>query len=427
MNSYKYYLGLTSQLPFCSVPLRLDTYSNCQFSCSYCFAKARGGLRSSGPNKRLDPKTLEARLDRVAKGTISGATDEFLRKRVPIQMGGMTDPFSPWEERLKVSLTVLKILAKHDYPTIISTKSALVGEDAYREVLSKGNFYVRISFSAVSDGLLDSIEKGLPTVDQRLKTISRLTEVGVPVSARLQPIVPGHETAASYLLNQVADHGAVHASAEFLKYPLESSSREFNSLSKSAPDLLDLYRTLGGKRVGREISLPAEVKVKTHFQLRKLAASKGIDFGFADNEFLHLNTYASCCNAADKFLRNAHFFNANILNILKSQAGNRRIQFHYPETAWLPKLSMLSHLNSRSRVSHSSFTPSEAWKEILRRKWNSRSRRGGPADYFGIAALHERDSNGNLVFEWTGDVTSNASGFSGAQRSSFDQLAIIEG
>ncbi|NNW81290.1 hypothetical protein GTA61_20640 [Roseobacter sp. HKCCD8831] len=319
-------------------------------------------------------------------------------------MGGMTDPFSPWEERLKVSLQALRILAKYDYPTIISTKSTLIGEETYREVLAEGNFYVRISFSAAIDSLLNSMEKGLPSIEQRLGTIARLTEVGVPVSARLQPIVPGHEQVASQLLNLAADHGAVHVSAEFLKFPLENSSKEFISLSKNAPELLDVYRSSGAKRVGRELCLPAEAKVSTHFELRNLALAKGIHFGFADNEFLHLNPYVSCCNAADKFLRNAHFFNANALSILKSQMSKEQIRFKYPDDAWLPKQSMLSHINSRSRMSLSSLSANQAWKEILRRKWNSRSRRGGPADYFGIKPREERDSVGNLIFEWNRDV-----------------------
>ena len=108
-KNYKHALSITSQLPFCSVPLRLDTYSDCQFSCAFCFAKSRGGNLGNAPRTIANIGAIGNRLKRIAAGTIRSALDEMLEKRVPIQFGGMTDPFSPWELKIKATAEALKL------------------------------------------------------------------------------------------------------------------------------------------------------------------------------------------------------------------------------------------------------------------------------------------------------------------------------
>lgn len=400
MQSYKYYLALTSQLPFCSIPLRLDSYSECQFACSYCFAKSRGGQKGSGPSKALDPTLLENRLKRVAAGQIHGATDEFLSKRIPIQFGGMTDPFSPWEVRKRVSLRALETLKDHDYPTVISTKSTLLASAEYARLLSEGNFYVRVSLTAIDESNTSTVESGVSSRGERIGLIERLAGFGIPVSVRLQPIVPGFEHEAHHILEMSARAGAKHVSAEFLKLPIESSSHEFARLTSSFPELLNHYKANGAQRVGRELVMPAKMKAETLFALRQHAEALGLVFGFADNEFLLLNTFRSCCNGADLFLREASFFERNILGVLKSQQGQSEFRLEFPESAWAPNNSVLSHLNSRSRINRPGLTSRQIWDEIVRSKWNSNAPRGGPSNYWGVTDSKKLDADGNKVFRF---------------------------
>lgn len=43
MDKYSTPFGLIGQFSFCGLPLRLDTYAGCGLSCTYCFARLRGG------------------------------------------------------------------------------------------------------------------------------------------------------------------------------------------------------------------------------------------------------------------------------------------------------------------------------------------------------------------------------------------------
>ncbi|NVN23268.1 radical SAM protein [Asaia siamensis] len=398
---YKYYLALTSQLPFCSVPLRIDTYSSCQFSCSYCFSKARGGSSLAKSNQEISPSQLEKRLHRVSRGRISGAVDEFLSRRIPVQLGGMNDPFSPWEREKRRTLETLKVLRDFHYPTLISTKNTMLAEEPYLEILQDGNFLVRISATAGSSDTRVKLEKGVPLWEARLKAAEKLSSKGVPVSFRFQPIVYDENEHVISMIRSAGSSGVRHISAEYLKLPIEKSSRQASYLARSFPNMADTYRQNHARQVGRELVLSSSAKAEGLYQLRAETIRNEMLFGFAENEFLHLNTFQSCCNAADQFLENANFFSSNILGIIKRQLNAEKITFHLPDNFWVPTNSVFSHLNSRSRGKEGSDTgssPRERWIKLLQDKWNSKSERGGPSGFWGISDLGEVDRHGNKIF-----------------------------
>lgn len=397
MKNYKYALGITSQLPFCSVPLRLDAYNKCQFSCAFCFAKARGGNSKPKGLQSAKPETLLARLNRVAAGKVRSATDEFLERRIPIQLGGMTDPFSPWERESGVTLELLKVLASFNYPTILSTKGTLAQSTDYLKVLANGNFYVRQSFTALEPKSLAQIERGVPTQRDRLQTMEALSHAGVPVSARLQPVFANSEKFAENTIAEAADAGAKHVSVEYLKWPVESNSTEQIRLSEILPEAKAEYLHNGAKRVGREFVLPPEFKYPRLVSLKTHATRKGLVFGFADNEFLHMNEFDACCNAADLFLEGANFFDANILGLIRSQRDSDEIRFDTSLINWIPKHSVFSHLNSKSRPEKSN-NEKDRYIDFLKEKWNASSWRSGPRSFWGISELGKKDTAGQDLF-----------------------------
>src|SRR5437899_9617132 len=123
MDTYKHFATVSSQVYFCACPIRLDSFNRCQFGCTYCFSRNRS-LDASTPGWRsANPVAFKSRLDRISDGTIGSAFDEFLGARVPIQLGGVQDPFSRMELRLRITEKLLQTLRACDYPTIISTKA----------------------------------------------------------------------------------------------------------------------------------------------------------------------------------------------------------------------------------------------------------------------------------------------------------------
>ena len=397
--AYKYYLSVTSQAPFCSTPLRLDAYSACQFGCAYCFAKSRGGNISSSQLRIADAKTLQDRLARVRRGELCSALDELLARRVPIQFGGMTDPFSPWELRHSASLSLLSVLCDDDYPTLISTKSTIPALAEYADVLSRGNFYIRFSITGADEGLTRELEAGVASPTERLAALGTLAQKGVATSVRLQPLIVGHEDAAVDIIRAASEHGAKHVSAEYLKLPVEKALSQAKSLDRVLPRIRSEYISKGARRVGREYLLPAEEKLAGHEKLAVAANDVGLLYGYADNEFLLRNNFTSCCNASDQFLRGTSMFQGNILSTIKSSACSD-IRFVELNLDHVTEFPMDNYLNSRSRVKlPSSATPKERWIALLRKKWNAPSWRGGPASFWGIVDTGKVDQNGDKIFK----------------------------
>lgn len=395
-------MALTSQLPFCSVPFRLDSYSNCQFGCQYCFSKARGGAFAVSNSTTVDNLQLKKRFQRAAEGSPRGATEEFIQRRIPIQFGGMNDPFGPFESRKGISLETLNILADHDYPTIISTKGTILASDEYLSVLARGNFYVRISVAAVDTELASALEPGVPSVGARMNCARRLAARGVPVSLRLQPIIPGFEEDAVMLIIDAASHGLKHVSAEYLKLPVESAAHNFTKLQRTLPGIRKLYESHNATRVGREFTLPIGFKKPRLNALKNIATDLGLVFGFAENELLLQNDFTSCCNASDLFLRDANYFNFNIAGILRSQTHSGEFRFAVPQSEWLPDHSIFSHLNSKSRVPVGDGSNRDAWTKLLKDKWNAGPWRGGPASFDGVVNTGSLDDEGNYIYRLEG-------------------------
>lgn len=398
MSSYKYYMAPTSQMHFCSVPLRLDSYSNCQFGCQYCFSKARGGAFSASNAKTINNSHLKNRLQNAINGSPRGATEDFLKRRIPVQFGGMNDPFGPSEGKKSVSLETLKVLADYDYPTIISTKGTILSDDEYLSILARGNFYVRISIAAVDPKLTALLEPGVPSVNARMQSAEKIAAKGIPVSLRLQPIVPDFEQDAESLIIAAANHGFKHVSAEYLKLPVETAAHNFVKLQETLPGIRNLYSEQNANRVGREFILPTTFKKPRLVKLKSVAEQQGLVFGFAENELLLQNDFSACCNASDLFLREANFFNFNIAGILRKQMNSNDFRFAVSNNEWLPAHSVFSHLNSKSRVPVGNGSNREAWNTFLKNKWNAGSWRGGPASFDGVVDTGSLDEAGNKIF-----------------------------
>mgnify|MGYP001944611474 CR=1 FL=1 len=398
MKPYKYYAGITSQVGFCATPLRLDSYNRCQFSCEYCFASTRQG---HGRNEKFqigNPTSLLNRFARVFDGKISSALDELISRRVPFQLGGMSDPFSKLESEKRVTLEYLKILKKYDYPVIISTKSSAIINPEYLDIVSGSNIYVRFSTTVVDPILQPKIDRGCPPVVELAAAAKTLHNEGVPVCFRFQPIIPGHENHVKELLDLAYNSCVKHISAEFLKCPIDANKKFGKSLIEIlSGNPIQHYKTLGAKKQGREYILPID------YRARKLAAmaletrNRGMSFGFADNDLLLHSDGNACCAASNLYLRDANYFTANIVSLAKDKPIGEKLYFGDFLSGWIPQTAISTYLNSKARLIVSDKTKPE-WLNYLQAMWVGDLGVFCP-DYFdGIEMTNETDENGLPVF-----------------------------
>ena len=105
-----------------------------------------------------------------------------------IRLGGMTDCFMPLEKKFQKTYETIKLLNKYRIGYLIVTKSALIADKEYLEILDKDLAHIQITVTTLNDELCKTYEKASPP-SERIKAILCLQELGYDVAIRLSPII----------------------------------------------------------------------------------------------------------------------------------------------------------------------------------------------------------------------------------------------
>ena len=214
----------------------INPYRGCEHGCVYCFARPTHAWLGLSPG--LD---FETRL--FAKPDAAGLLERELARPGyqprPIAMGTNTDPYQPVERRLKVTRSILEVLAAHEHPVSITTKSALVARDIdlLAPMAEKGLASVAVSVTTLDADLAMKMEPRAARPERRLETIRMLAAAGLPVTVMAAPMIPAlndHELEA--ILIRARQAGAVHAGYILLRLPLELKDLFGEWLSTHYPD-----------------------------------------------------------------------------------------------------------------------------------------------------------------------------------------------
>jgi DNA repair photolyase len=400
-RAYNTPLGLTSQFSFCGLPLRLDTYAGCAISCSYCFARLRGGNAQTNKIRYADPNSVITRFKNAfSKPEVTtGVVAELVRNKTPLHFGGMSDPFQPIENKEKASLKLLKYLASIQYPTVISTKSALVSSPEYVDVLKENkNLVVQFSFSTIDDQLAGIVEPHSNKPTQLLKTITVLSINGIKTTVRWQPFIPSFSEEPAEFVHKVSTCGIKHVGLEHLKLPLERKSPLWMKLSSTLDfDIKKYYLNSGAKNDGRELVLPAEFKILVAKKVKEETRKRQLTFGSADNDIQYLSDNNCCCSGVDQF---EGFENWNKFQIAyavkKSNGGNITIDLISNE--WRPKGAINKYLNSHSRIElegkHAQID------DYIFDRWENLDSPFNPTRFHRVINSEKRDAKGFRIYEW---------------------------
>jgi len=169
-----------SHILWCDIPIRFDTYRGCSFGCLYCreHKKQRAGLAP----QRME---TEIALRRFIEGKRVCET-KWCDWDIPIQWGGISDPFQPYEEVKRLSYNCLKVFAESYYPVIITTKSILISRWDYLSILSQCNAVIQVSMASER---YKGLEPHAPSFNERLRQLPMLSSNTKRVLVRTQPYI----------------------------------------------------------------------------------------------------------------------------------------------------------------------------------------------------------------------------------------------
>jgi DNA repair photolyase len=213
----------------------INAYRGCEHGCVYCFARPTHAWLGLSPG--LD---FETRLFAKPNAAELLARELARPGYVPrtIAMGTNTDPYQPVERRLKITRAILEVLAEHNHPVSIVTKSALVARDLdiLGPMAARGLASVGVSVTTLDTELAKRMEPRAARPERRLETIRMLAAAGLPVTVMAAPMIPAlndHELEA--ILIRARQAGASHAGYILLRLPLELKDLFGEWLSEHRP------------------------------------------------------------------------------------------------------------------------------------------------------------------------------------------------
>ena len=221
----------------------INPYRGCQFACNYCDAVTEKYLVHKDYKdfsriiyvKKNAPEVIEKEVKKVKPDVVA--------------MSGVTDPYQPAEKKYELTRKILEILAEHEFPVHIITKSDLVLRDIdlLREIARQTWCSVSLTIITFNKELLPYLEPFAPSPERRLEAVERLNEAGIQAGVDFTPIVP-------YLLdNEENIEDVIKRASESAEYILIGAAmtlrsnqrvRFFELLKKNFPELVAKYENL---------------------------------------------------------------------------------------------------------------------------------------------------------------------------------------
>jgi DNA repair photolyase len=329
-----------------------------------------------------------------------GIVGEFLRRRVPIHFGGMSDPFQEIERHYGVTLDYLTTLRDSDYPTVISTRGVLVSHEPYLSLLREMNkVVVQFSMTSTEDQFRSQLEPYSPSSAALLRAMNRLSDVGVKVTCRWQPYVPGKSESPSDFVRRVSDAGARHLALEQLKVPIDANAPAWGRFEKeSGVRWRQEYKNGGATRDGREYILRGPEKLTTIRTVSSLTRKTNMTFGVADNEYQYLSDTQCCCSGVDQFDGFENWFKHQIAYAIRKTEGNL-ITYESIANEWLPRSSVDRFLNSHTRLGKKLGTKGTI-SDHIRFRWNHPNVSGSPATFSSVVPTEQFTPQGFRIYRW---------------------------
>lgn len=403
----------TGEIADCSLPVTLDTYSNCAFGCVYCFSQYQRGI--GGSKEDYFSKKVKSVNPEAIKHIFSG-TDEsnqfykYVKDRRPIQYGGLSDQFDGFERKYGITYEVLKYLREINYPICFSTKSAWVFHDPKYQELFRGadNWNMKFSIITLDEEDARRIEVGVPTPQERLEAMriyNTLSKGGTTL--RLRPFIVGvSDKTYLDLIRAAKEAGATAVTTEFFCLEMRSikqAQEHYQVISDCAGfDIVEFYRKYSNG--SGYLRLNRKIKEKYIHKMRDLCHELGMRFYVSDAHFKECSDNCCCCALPPEWdYSRGHF--AAALQIAK-KTGQVKWSDIEGDMYFLDMgYSKAQGFNCNSTENRAKFN-GMTMKDYLRYLWNNPKRGQSPYKAFErVLRPDGTDENGDIIYKYDQSVT----------------------
>jgi DNA repair photolyase len=265
-----------SGLCTCPPKLTFNPYTGCDHQCTYCYAS------SYIPNfKDCHPKKDALPMLKREAAKLKGET---------ISISNSSDPYPRTEATEGLTRRCLEILVENNCKIQIITKSNLVTRDD--DLLTKVPSTVALTITTDDDDLSKILEPFAPSSSQRIRAAQDLIKAEIPVSVRIDPIIPHVNDQPERIIKILSDIGVKHITCSTYKAKADNWMRLTIAMPQMAERLKPLY-FVQGEKIGGSAFLPKALRYKILKPIRDLAEANGMKFGVCREGLAKLNT-ATC-------------------------------------------------------------------------------------------------------------------------------------
>ena len=404
----------TGEIADCSLPMTLDTYSNCSFGCVYCFSQYQ---RSNGEERKKNYLSKSVRcinVDKVKRIMNAEMPNsqfyQYVKDRRPIQYGGLSDQFDGYERKYGKTYELLKYLKEINYPICFSTKSAWVFfNEKYRELFrGADNWNMKFSIITLDEQDARKIEVGVPSPQERLAAMKEYTKLSKGgVTLRLRPFIIGvSDKTYLDLIREAKKAGASAVTTEFFCLELRSinhAKEHYNKISEVCGfDIVEFYRKHsagnGYLRLNRKIKEPYIRK------MQELCKELGMRFYVSDAHFKECSDNCCCCGLnTDWNYSRGHF--AGALQIAKKK-GVVQWKDIEPDMYFLNFNFVGAEGFNTNSCETRTFFQDMTMKDYLHYLWNNPMRGQSPYKIFaGVLVPDGLDENKDIIYKYNEGVT----------------------
>ncbi len=216
--------------------LSINPYRGCEHGCIYCYARPTHSYLNLSPG--LD---FETRI--IAKVNAAERLRHALAQRnyepLLLNIGSATDAYQPVERRLRITRSVIEVLAEHHHPFSLITKSSGVERDIdlIAPMAARRLAAVYLSITTLDPQLARVMEPRAASPERRLRTIAALAAAGIPVGVSVSPVIPFlNEPELERILDAAAAAGATSAFSIVLRLPWEVNPLFQDWLQQHVPE-----------------------------------------------------------------------------------------------------------------------------------------------------------------------------------------------
>lgn len=300
----------TAEIADCSMPMTMDTYSNCSYKCIYCFSQFQRGI-GEGKEAYLNNEVKWVNPEKFKDIWVHPEKSQFgdyVKAKRTMQWGGLSDQFDENERKYGKTLEMLRWLRKNqpDQQISFSTKATWWLDDPrYIELFKDNpNWNCKFSIITLEAEKAKIVEAGVDSPQKRLEAIEKYAKLNAGgATLRLRPFIIGISTPTYLdLIREAKNRGATAMSTEFFCVERRSNvlKEKFHYINELCGfDLYKFYEKYsvqqGYMRLNRKIKEPFIRNMKD------VCDEIGMRFYVSDAHFKECSCNGSCCGLPPSF------------------------------------------------------------------------------------------------------------------------------